>query len=421
MIDPQAWNTLIASLPNPHLLQTWEWGEVKRGVGWRPIPLVWYYSKDKLSIGVFKTNQVSAEPEHQVQFGRDASAGTIPETILNDRNAVAAAALVLQRTVPMGGFAARLRLMYVPKGPLLADWDDPGLRKRVLSDLKSIAHERGAFFIKIDPDVCVGKGIPGLPDSEESEPGQAVRNELLQSGWRFSDEQIQFRNTVHLDLTSTQDDLLAAMKQKTRYNIRLAQRKGVSVRVGGANDLDLLFKMYEETALRDGFVIRDEAYYKSVWGTFLRPDSELASLNTLPVMQPLIAEVRNEPVAGLLLFHFASRAWYIYGMSRDLHREKMPNYLLQWEAIRRAKSVGCQIYDLWGAPDTFSEEDSMWGVFRFKVGLGGQVVRTLGAWDLPLRPGYYRLYTRILPRLLDLMRKRGKARTRENLERGGSL
>jgi peptidoglycan pentaglycine glycine transferase (the first glycine) len=179
--------------------------------------------------------------------------------------------------------------------------------------------------------------------------------------------------------------------------------------------------MYAETAIRDGFVIREEAYYKSVWGTFLRPDSELASQKTLPVMEPLIAEVRNEPVAGLLLFRFASRAWYIYGMSRDLHREKMPNYLLQWEAIRRAKWAGCQLYDLWGAPDTFSEEDPMWGVFRFKEGLGGQVVRTLGAWDLPLRPGYYRLYTRILPRLLDLMRKRGKARTRENLEREGSL
>lgn len=421
MIDPQAWNTLIASLPNPHLLQTWEWGEVKRGVGWRPIPLVWYYSKDQLSIGVFKTNEDSAEPEHQVRIGKDMSAGTIPETVVNNQNAVAAAALVLQRTVPIGGFAARLRLMYVPKGPLLADWHDSGLRKRVLSDLKTIAHERGAIFIKIDPDVCIGKGIPGLPDSEESEPGQSVCNELQQSGWRFSDEQIQFRNTVHLDLTSTEDDLLAAMKQKTRYNIRLAQRKGVSVRVGGANDLGLLYKMYAETALRDGFVIRDEAYYRSVWGTFLRPDSEPVKHKTFPVMQPLIAEVQNEPVAGLLLFRFASRAWYIYGMSRDLHREKMPNYLLQWEAIRRAKSAGCQIYDLWGAPDNFSEDDPMWGVFRFKVGLGGQVVRTLGAWDLPLRPGYYRLYTRILPRLLDLMRKRGKARTRENLERGGSL
>lgn len=421
MIDPQAWNTLIASLPSPHLLQTWEWGEVKKGVGWRPIPLVWYYSKDNLSTAAIRTNEVSPDPEYRVRTVEGVSAGIIPETIVNDQNAIAAAALVLQRSVPIRGFAARLRLMYVPKGPLLADWNDPGLRKRVFTDLQSFARERGAIFIKIDPDVCIGKGIPGLPGAEESEPGQVIRNELMQCGWRFSDEQVQFRNTVHLDLTPAEGDLLAAMKQKTRYNIRLSQRKGVSVRVGGARDLDLLYQMYAETAVRDGFVIRDEAYYKSVWGTFLRPDSELASHSTLPVMEPLIAEVQSEPVAGLLLFRFASRAWYIYGMSRDLHREKMPNYLLQWEAMRRAKAAGCQIYDLWGAPDTFSEHDPMWGVFRFKEGLGGQVVRTLGAWDLPLQPGYYRLYTRILPRLLDLMRKRGKARTRENLERAGSL
>jgi lipid II:glycine glycyltransferase (peptidoglycan interpeptide bridge formation enzyme) len=118
-------------------------------------------------------------------------------------------------------------------------------------------------------------------------------------------------------------------------------------------------------------------------------------------------------VAGLLLFHFGQRAWYLYGMSSELEREKMPNYLLQWEAIRRAQALGCQVYDLWGAPDIFSETDSMWGVFRFKEGLGGRVVRHIGAWDLPVRPNLYLLYTRVLPWIMERLRRRGNQQTRQ--------
>jgi lipid II:glycine glycyltransferase (peptidoglycan interpeptide bridge formation enzyme) len=103
-------------------------------------------------------------------------------------------------------------------------------------------------------------------------------------------------------------------------------------------------------------------------------------------------------------------------MSRDLHRDKMPNHLLQWVAIRRSKAAGCEAYDLWGAPDEFIESDPLWGVYRFKEGLGGHPVRTLGAWDWPANPLLYRLFTRALPRMLDLLRRRGKARTRMGLE-----
>jgi lipid II:glycine glycyltransferase (peptidoglycan interpeptide bridge formation enzyme) len=134
-----------------------------------------------------------------------------------------------------------------------------------------------------------------------------------------------------------------------------------------------------------------------------------------PYAQVLVAEVSGEAVAALFVFYFAAKAWYLFGMSRDAHREKMPNHLLQWEAIRHAKAAGCRMYDLWGAPDEFVESDPLWGVYRFKEGLGGEVVRHLGAWDLPLRPLYYRLYTQTLPRLLDLMRSRGRARTRQTL------
>jgi len=229
--------------------------------------------------------------------------------------------------------------------------------------------------------------------------------ELHSTGWRESDEQVQFRNTVWLDLSGSEEDWLARMKQKARYNLRLSQRKGVQVRVGSQADLAQLYRMYAETSVRDGFVIRNETYYLSLWQTFMERG----------LAQPLVAEVDGEMVAGIFLFTFAGRAWYLYGMSRQAHRDKMPNYLLQWEAMRLAKSRGCTQYDLWGAPDVFDESDSMWGVFRFKEGLGGQVVRTAGALDYPSRPILYTLYTRVLPRLLDLMRSRGRARTRQEV------
>ena len=207
---------------------------------------------------------------------------------------------------------------------------------------------------------------------------------------------------------SPEDDLLARMKQKTRYNVRLAERKGVTIRAGTETDLDTLYRMYAETSVRDGFVIRDQKYYLDLWRTFLRAE----------ILEPLIAEVENDPIAAVMIFRFAGTAYYLNGMSRDAHREKMPNYLLQWEAARRAKAAGCMVYDLWGAPNVFDESDSMWGVFRFKEGLGGEVVRHIGAWDLPVQPLMYKLYTQFLPRLLDILRGRGKDRTRRQVETG---
>ncbi len=364
--EPNAltWNAGIAGLPGAHVLQTWEWGQFKAHYGWETLPYTWQ----------------------------------------DDSGQVTAAALVLQRRIPIAGMGRRLRVLYVPKGPL-CDWSQVDLRRRVLRDLAELARQRGAIFIKIDPDVCLGSGVPGQAGFLEDPLGQALVSELRASGWRFSLEQIQFRNTVLIDLTPDLDTLLAKMKQKTRYNIRLAGRKGVRVRLGNLNDLRELYRMYAETSIRDSFVIRDEDYYLEVWSTFMQAG----------MAEPLIAEVEGEAVAGLFVFRFAHKAWYLYGMSRQVHREKMPNHLLQWEAMQRAKASGCRLYDLWGAPDEFDESDPLWGVYRFKEGLGGNLVQHIGAWDLPVRPLYYYLYSQILPRLLDLMRRRGKARTQRTI------
>ncbi len=368
------WNAIIARLPNAHLLQTWEWAQVKAAYGWKPMPFVW-------------------------------AAGSL------DRMPVAAA-MVLRRQVLSRGFAARLCILYIPKGPLF-DAVDERLQREVLSDLQEFAKKQRAILLKIDPDVTLGIGVPGEANARDDEQGQRLQSELRQRGWLFSGGQIQFRNTVIVDLTAAESELLTHMKQKTRYNVRLAEKKGLLIRAGSQADLATLYRMYVETSVRDGFVVREERYYRTVWETFMR---RIDANNDRPSAEPLIAEVDGVAVAAVFIFYFAGRAFYLYGMSRETHREKMPNYLLQWEAMKRAKARGCTSYDLWGAPDEFNESDSMWGVYRFKEGLGGQVVRTLGAWDFPASRFWYKTYTRIVPRLLDIMRIRGRARTERALD-----
>jgi peptidoglycan pentaglycine glycine transferase (the first glycine) len=393
--DSTTWNKLIAPLPGAHILQTWEWGLVKEHNGWQPVYCLWLDDGKALSSLCGQWSVVKKQVSQ-----------------LQDQSTIVGAAMVLRRAIPVGGFAARMRVLYIPKGPLL-DWANTSLRQRVLHDLHTLARKQGGIFIKIDPDVPSGTGIPGTQDEITSPTGQHVIADLRARGWHFSDEQVQFRNTVSIDLTQSEDDLLANMKQKTRYNIRLAMRKGVMVRAGNKTDLNLLYRMYAETSIRDGFVIRDESYYRAVWETFLR--AEDSSTIGQPGVEILVAEVDRQPTAAVLIFHFAGKAWYLYGMSNESHREKMPNHLLQWEAMRRARAVGCTTYDLWGAPDNFEENDPLWGVFRFKEGFGGKVVRYIGAWDLPVNPLLYRLYTQVIPRILSSMRKRGKVQTKNIL------
>jgi len=347
--NPEQWNAALADLPAAHVLQAWEWGVFKSCYGWRPVRYLW----------------------------------------LEDNHPRAAASMLTRR---LGRWP--VAVMYVPKGPAL-DYGDTALMEQVLAHVETTARQERALFVKIDPDVRV-----------DTAAGEAVVGMLRRRGWCASHEQIQFRNTVLLDLTRSPDELLAAMKSKWRYNVRLAARKGVTVRRGTLADLPLLYEMYAETAARDDFVIRPEAYYHGAWGAFI--EAGLA--------QPLIAEVEGEPVAMVLIFHFpstslrtgAGRAWYMYGASRAIHREKMPNHLLQWEAMQWAREQGCTVYDMWGAPDVLDESDPLWGVYRFKQGFGGEFVRHIGAWDFPVSLLGYWLYAGVMPRLLAAMRWRHK-------------
>jgi peptidoglycan pentaglycine glycine transferase (the first glycine) len=341
--DHSRWNEAVAGLPCSHVLQSFEWGEFKAKYGWKPTRL-----------------------------------------LFEEGSQVRAVASVLCRQLPR----FPLRVMYVPKGPLL-DYGDSQLLGRVLASLEELARAQRAIFIKMDPDVRL----------EESKVIETLRDR----GWRSSSEQIQFRNTILIDLQQSKDGLLASMKAKTRYNIRLAARRGVKVHVGGSDELPLFYEMYAETGRRDDFIIRPFAYYQDAWGAFV--EAGLACL--------FLAEYGGEPLAGLIAFRFAQRAWYMYGASTEKHRNLMPNHLLQWEAIRWAKGEGCTVYDMWGAPDVLSGDDPMWGVYRFKEGFGGQFVRRIGAYDYPVSRPLYGFYTVLVPRYLNLLRARHRRRRAE--------
>ncbi len=350
--DRAAWNTLLRPLPAAHILQSWEWGDFKqRETGWLPERLAF--------------TDAAGQP-------------------------VAAASVLTRRAGP-------LRVMYVPKGPAL-DYRDPDRVRDVLAALETLARRRRVVWLKIDPDVIAGTGVPGSDEhpAQDDPGGQQVIALLRARGWQFSASQVQFRNTITLDLTPDEETILAAMNQGTRRKVRTGPKKGVTVRTATSPaDFQTLYDLYRVTGERQGFLIRPPDYYREAWTRFFEAGLAVAFL----------AEWEGQPLAGLVLFHFGPKAWYFYGMSANLERERMPTYQLQWEAMRWAKAQGYPTYDFWGAPNDFTESDPMWGVYRFKEGFGGTVVRHIGAWDYVPIPALYWAYERLMPRILGLMRR----------------
>ena len=363
-VNERTWKEIIHLLPNPHFLQSNIWAEIKKENGWKPFFLIWRNSSGKTVAGV----------------------------------------MILERSIQIFKVFS-LRIQYCPKGPLL-NWHDSNLVQKVLSDIEDFAKNRKVIFTKIDPDVFIHHYSQFEHITNDLNSSQILKDFLEKEGWLASKEQIQFQNSFYLSLETSEDQLLSKMKQKTRYNIRLSERKDVKVRVGERADFEKLYKLYASTAIRDNFIIRSKEYYLNAWQKFYDEG----------FCEPLIADFNGEILAAVIIYFFGDNAYYVYGMSSDKHRNLMATYLLQWKAIQRAKDKNKKIYDFWGAPDEINENDRMWGVYKFKIGFGGELVRTIGAWDFPITRIGYSFYMFVLPKILDVMRKIGFRKIKNQID-----
>lgn len=342
-----AWETFVAEHPQAHFLQLPAWGMLKSQFGWQSECVA----------------------------------------LIDEGESLVAGAQLLYRPLPF-----RLGMLaYIPKGPLAtADWwQDPAQMQPLWAAIHRAAKRHGARWLKVEaPDQRPGSA-EGAPDAS------TTTNALQAAGFRASPQNVQPVRTVVLDLEGSPDDVLARMKQKTRYNVRLSAKKGVTVREGSAADVASFTAMMQVTGERDEFGVHDPTYYQRAYDLFA-PSGRAALF---------IASYEGQDLAGVMAFAVGHTAYYLFGASTNVERNRMPAYGAQWAAIQWAMAQGCTHYDMWGVPDADEEtleaeftqrHDGLWGVYRTKRGWGGAVTRRLPAWDYVYSAPVYALYQQYL-------------------------
>jgi lipid II:glycine glycyltransferase (peptidoglycan interpeptide bridge formation enzyme) len=272
---------------------------------------------------------------------------------------------LLIRKIPVLPFT----LMYSPRGPV-CDSHDAATMKALLGQCRQLAKKYRSYALKMDPDI-------EIEDTEFEELVKSIGFTVSRGLKNY--EGIQPRFVFRLSLKGkTEEELMQDFHQKVRYNIRLAERKGVTVRVGTREDVATFHRMIVETGVRDNFVVRGREYYESVFDC-LSPDH----------VRVFIAEYEGQPIAGTVGILYGNKCWYLYGASKNEHRNLMPNYLLQWSMIRWAVEKGCEIYDFRGVPGNIDEHNPMVGLYKFKVGFKGKFTEFVGMLDYVFNPFVY--------------------------------
>ena len=274
----------------------------------------------------------------------------LPEELEDEIKGVA---LVIKRKLPLGQC-----WLYVPGGPVFKNLNDQIQISNILGKIVSLAKKEKAVFVKVDPVV---------PKSIKIELGE---------GWRKSNKEVQPRNTLVLDLRRSEEDLLSGMRQKTRYNVRLAERKGVKVRFSkDRQDLETFINLAHEVSKRTSFRYHPDDYYRTMYEV-------LAPAGLLEVA---VAEYGEEALAASLLINFGEVSTYVHGASSMKRKEVMAPHLMQWKSILRAKERGSKRYDFYGVAPKDAGNHLWSGVTRFKEGFGGRRVDYGGAYDCVLR------------------------------------
>lgn len=275
---------------------------------------------------------------------------------------------VLIRKIPIFG-----TIMYSSRGPV-CDIHDIAIMKQLTDGAKELAKKYKAIVLRIEPDI------------ESSD--ELFRSVVTNLGYKIKDdaknfrEEIQPRYVFRLDIKDkTEDEVFANFHQKTRYNIRLATKKGVVVKEGTREDLKEFHKIMVETGSRDGFIIRSLDYFEKMYDS-LAPKH----------MKLLMAYHDNKPISGVIPIMYGNKTWYLYGASSNNYRNLMPNYLLQWEMIKMAIQNGSDIYDLRGVSGVVDESHPQYGLYRFKKGFGAEFTEFIGEVYIPFKSIRYNLY-----------------------------
>ena len=254
------------------------------------------------------------------------------------------------------------RLFYAPRGPVCSNAEQ---FCQILLAAKAYCKEHNGYLLRIDPPILVDEDL--------------FRQEGKRLKFRFNPKNdystYQPKCVYQTELTGlTEDELICSFHPKTRYNIRLAQRRGVTIRKGGLSDVPVFSRMMEETGKRDGFQCRNEEFYID----FLCGMGDNA--------QMFLAEKDGQVLGSAIAVFLGKKAWYSYGCSFSTGRENMPNYLLQWEMMRHALKCGCEIYDFRGVEGKPDIDNPHYGLHRFKQGFSARFVEYLGEMDYILLP-----------------------------------
>lgn len=281
--------------------------------------------------------------------------------VRNEEGDICGALSVLIRKVPV----FPVTIMYAPRGPV-CDTADKKTFHELINGARELAKKYRSYVLKMDPDVsCTNSAFV------EMAKGEGFRVHLEEKNFNAIQPRFVFR--LYLQGRG-EEEIMASFHSKTRYNIRVAQKKGVEVLRGTKKDVDRFHEIMMETGLRDGFVIRSSAYFEKLMEAL----GEHARL--------YMAYHEGKAVAGTLCIRYGDKVWYLYGASSNEARNVMPNYLLQWEMIKWAIESGCRIYDFRGISGDLRESNPLYGLYRFKKGFNGELTEFVGEMDLEFSP-----------------------------------
>ena len=273
--------------------------------------------------------------------------------------------MVLVRKIPFFG-----NIMYSARAPV-CDIHNIEVLRQITEGAKELAKKYNAIVLRIEPDI----------KSNDTD----FRNIMLELGYSIKDDAKNFRDEIQpryvfrLDTKNkTEDEIFKNFHQKTRYNVRLATKKGVTVKEGTREDLKDFHKIMVTTGIRDGFITRPLEYFEKMYDC-LGPEH----------MKILMAYYDGKPISGVIPIMYGNKTWYLYGASSNEHRNLMPNYLLQWEMIKIAISRKSDIYDLRGVPGIADDSN---GLYRFKKGFGAEYTEFIGEVYIPFKPLTYKAY-----------------------------